>query len=371
MVDNSDKMAKRSQSTERPARPAPPLRTEVKLRHVARHAGVSESTVSNVMNGRSEKVGPETFQRVVESIRVLNYQPSHAARLLRTGHTPMLGLLVPSIANPFFSSLARELDDAAQKRGYRLLLGNTYRDPDKEHEFLEELMRYGARGAITTSSLAKQSQYIGLIERGLNMVSFDRRASPDFTVPIDYVSIDNLHAGYAATQHLISRGHRAIHYVTAPAKTLSRIDRRSGYEKAMTEAGLEAFIGVSEFDADATFMDSELPDVGRRIAKEIAAQKDRPTGIVAMNDMLAIGVIAGLHEAGLKVPDEVSVIGIDDLYLDSLITPALTSMRQPLAEIAETMVERIRLRLTDPRTPTTERVFKAELVERASVKNRS
>jgi DNA-binding LacI/PurR family transcriptional regulator len=341
--------------------------TEVKLRHVAQHAGVSESTVSNVMNGRSEKVGAKTFQRVVESIRVLNYQPSHAARLLRTGHTPMLGLLVPTIANPFFSSLARELDEAAQKRGYRLLLGNTYRDPDKEREFLEELMRYGARGAITTSSLARQSQYVPLIERGLHMVSFDRRASPDFTLPIDYVSIDNFHAGHAATRHLIEQGHRAIAYVTAPAKTLSRADRRSGYLAAMKEAGREQMATVSEFEASSNFMDTELPDLGRRAAKELASRTPRPTGLVAMNDMIAIGLIAGLHECGLRVPEDVSVIGIDDLYLDSLVTPALTSMRQPLAEIAEMMVERLHLRLSNPRTPNTERVFKAELVKRASV----
>src|ERR1700749_5151582 len=110
-------MTKRSPPPERPMRLAPPAKAEVKLRHVARHAGVSESTVSNVINRRSEKVGPEPFRRLVESCRALNYQPSHAARLLRTGHTPMLGLLVPSIANPFFSSLAREMDDAAGKRG--------------------------------------------------------------------------------------------------------------------------------------------------------------------------------------------------------------------------------------------------------------
>jgi DNA-binding LacI/PurR family transcriptional regulator len=201
------------------------------------------------------------------------------------------------------------------------------------------------------------------------MVSFDRRASPDFTLPIDYVSIDNFHAGYAATKHMLDCGHTAVTYVTAPAKTLSRIDRRNGYQTAMREAGLENLTAVSEFEASATFMDSELPEVGRRMAKELAAQKNRPTGIVAMNDMIAIGLIAGLHESGLNVPDNVSVIGIDDLYLNALITPGLTSMRQPLSEIAETMVERIRLRLTSPRIPTTERVFKAELVVRSSVKN--
>ena len=360
-------MRKRPEPKEHPVYLAQPASAEVKLRHVARHAGVSQSTVSNVMNGRSERVGPETFQRVLESIRALHYQPSHAARLLRTGHTPMLGVLVPSIANPFFSSLARELDEAAQKRGYRLLLGNTYRDPEKEHEFLEELMRYGARGAITMSSLATQSQYATLIERGLNLISFDRRASPDFALPIDYVSIDNFHAGHAATKYILECGHTAVTYLTAPAKTLSRIDRRAGYQEAMKEAGLESSNAIMEFEAAATFMDSELPEVGRRMAKDLAAQKNRPTGVVAMNDMLAIGVIAGLHESGIKVPNDVSVIGIDDIYLNTLITPALTSMRQPLAEIAETMVERIRLRLTNPHTPTTERVFKAELVVRASV----
>jgi DNA-binding LacI/PurR family transcriptional regulator len=357
-------MAKRT-NTGAPRVTAPTA--EVKLRHVALHAGVSESTVSNVMNGRSDKVGAKTFQRVVESIRALNYQPSHAARQLRTGHTPMLGLLVPTIANPFFSSLARELDEAAQKRGYSLLLGNTYRDPDKEHGFLEQLMRYGARGAITTSSLAQQNQYVSLIERGLHMVSFDRRASPDFTLPIDYVSIDNFHAGHAATLHLLEQGHRAIAFVTAPVKTLSRADRRAGYLAAMKEAGLEASAIVSEFEASSNFMDTELPDLGRRVAKELITHKPGPTAMVAMNDMIAIGLIAGLHESGLRVPQDVSVIGIDDLYLDTLVTPALTSMRQPLSEIANMMVERLHLRLASPHTPNTERVFKAELVVRASV----
>ncbi|HET6279819.1 MAG TPA: LacI family DNA-binding transcriptional regulator [Polyangia bacterium] len=363
-------MLKRSKPPEPAPRPIPTSRLEAKLRHVAAHAGVSESTVSNVMNGRPGKVGAKTYQRVVESIRALNYQPSHAARLLRTGQTPMLGLIVPSITNPFFSSLARELDGAAQKRGYHLLLANTYRDPEKEYVFLEELMRYGARGAITTSSLREQSQYAPLIERGLSLVSFDRRASADFTMPIDYVSIDNFHAAYTATRHMIDNGHRAITYVTAPTMTLSRMDRRAGFLAAMKEAGLEGQASVSEFEASATYMDSVLADVGRKMAADIVKQKERPTGIMAMNDMIAIGLLAGLHEGGVRVPDDLSVVGIDDIYLDTLVTPGLTTMRQPLSEIAETMVERIRARLSNPRIPTTERVFKSELIVRGSVGKR-
>jgi DNA-binding LacI/PurR family transcriptional regulator len=342
--------------------------SEVQIQQVAEDAGVSASTVSNVLNGRTKKMRPATFERVLESIRKLNYQPSHAARLLRTGQTPMLGLLVPSIANPFFSSLAREIDVAAQKRGYRLLLGNTYRDPDKEREFLDDLMRYGVRGAIVTSSLANQSQYAPLIQRGLAMVSFDRQESPDDSLTIDYVSIDNFHAGHTATQHLIEHGHRAITYVTAPARTVSRGDRRSGYLAAMHEAGLDAGAEVIELGINTAFADSEMAEVGKRVAGEIAARKQRPTGIVTMNDIIAIGLLAALAERGLKVPDDISVVGIDDLYLDALMTPALSSIRQPLPEIAETMLQRLADRMANPNTPKSERVFKSELVARASVR---
>ncbi|HET6283684.1 MAG TPA: LacI family DNA-binding transcriptional regulator, partial [Polyangia bacterium] len=306
-------MPDRPKDRRRRARPNAIGASEVQIQQVAQDAGVSASTVSNVLNGRTKKMRPATFERVRESIRKLNYQPSHAARLLRTGHTPMLGLLVPSIANPFFSSLAREIDVAAQKRGYRLLLGNTYRDPEKEREFLDDLMRYGVRGAIVTSSLANQSQYAALIKRGLAMVSFDRHESPEDSLPIDYVSIDNFHAGHTATQHLIEHGHRAITYVTAPARTVSRMDRRSGYLAAMHEGGLDASAEVIELSVNTAYADSEMAEVGKRVAAEIAVKKQAPTGIVTMNDIIAIGLISALAERGLKVPDDISVVGIDDL----------------------------------------------------------
>lgn len=351
------------------ARPDSPRSSAVQIQEVARDAGVSASTVSNVLNGRTKKMSLETFNRVRASISKLHYQPSHTARLLRTGQTPMLGLLVPSIASPFFSSLAREIDAAAQKRGYRLLLGNTYRDPNNEREFLEDLMRYGVRGAIITSSLANQSQYTELVQRGLAMVSFDRHEAPGDSLTIDYVSIDNFHAGHVATAHLIANGHRAITYVTAPALTLSRMDRRAGYLAAMNEKNLGASSEVMELSISTAFADSEMAELGGRVAAEIAARKRRPTGIVAMNDIIGIALMAALQKCGLRVPDDVSVVGIDDLYLDTLVTPALTSVRQPLPEIAEVMVQQIGARLADPHARRNERVFTPELIQRDSVRN--
>ena len=231
-------------------------------------------------------------------------------------------------------------------------------------------MVYGVRAAIVASSMEDQSHYISLIERGLTIVSFDRKASPDSALPIDYVSIDNFHAGYAATQHLIESGHTSIAYVTATAKTLARIDRREGYLAAMKEAGLFRSARVFEHAVNTAFSDSDMAEVGRSVANDIAQKRRRPTGMVAMSDMVAIGMIAGLHDRGVRVPDDVSIVGIDDLYLDSLISPAITSIRQPLVEIAEEMVDRIIKRLANPGLATTERVFKPLLIGRDSVKTR-
>ena len=340
----------------------------VQIQDVARHAGVSVSTVSNVLNGRMDRMRPGTLRRVNEAIRILNYQPNQVARLLKTGRSPILGLLVPSIANPFFGSLARELDERAQKLGYRLLLGNTARETDKERDFLESLMAFGVRGVITTSSMVDQDHYVALIERGLSIVSFDRKSGPGASLPVDYVSIDNFEAGRVATEYLIERGHRAIGHVTAPAKTLSRIDRRDGYLAAMKSARLSGQIRVFETSVNSALGDSDMSEVGRAMANEVAERTPRPTALVTMNDMVAIGLVARLHDLRLRVPGDVSIVGIDDLYLDSLISPAITSMRQPLGDIAQAMLERLVARLENPKRPTTELVFKPELVERDSVK---
>jgi DNA-binding LacI/PurR family transcriptional regulator len=221
---------------------------------------------------------------------------------------------------------------------------------------------------ITTASIGEQGHYAGLIDRGLSIVSFDRKATPDSPLPVDYVSIDNIEAGRAPTEYLIANGHRAIAYVTAPAKTLSRIDRRDGYLAAMKRARLSAEIRVFETTAKSPFGDADMSDVGRIVSSEVARLSPRPTAVVTMNDMMAVGMIAGLHDLGLRVPSDLSIVGIDDLFLDSLISPAITSMRQPLPEIAQAMLDRLLRRLDNPKLASTELVFKPELIVRDSVR---
>jgi DNA-binding LacI/PurR family transcriptional regulator len=359
---------------------------EAKISDVARAAGVPVSTVLNVLDGQTSRMRPEVLHRVRKAIMSLGYRarkrtpPKGKAAASNAGEgatasgttprtrAPLVGLLVPSIANPFFAVLASEIERVAHTNGYRVLFGNTYRDPKKERELLEDFFAHGIRGVITASSLPTQDHYVRLLQKGLTIVSFDRRAAPDAALPIDYVSVDNVHAGYAATRHLILNGHTTIAYVTAPMRTVSRRDRKAGYVSAMNEAGLTKNVTVIEAPPDTQYDDAELVNVGRRIGAEIVGRKKRPSAVVAMSDIIAIGVIAGLHDGELKVPKDISVVGIDDLYLDALVSPTVTSIRQPIPEIAEAMVGRLVRRLAAPSLAPTEQVFRPALVVRNSVR---
>jgi DNA-binding LacI/PurR family transcriptional regulator len=338
------------------------------IQDVARHAGVSISTVSNVLNGRADRMRSETLARVQAAIRALDFTPNRAARQLKTGQTSMLGLLVPSIANPMYGFIAREIETSAQERyGYRVVLGNTYRNKEKETGFFDDLLAQGVRGVIVISSLVDERHFESAVERGLVMVSYDRRATPDTSSGIDHVSVDNFAAAHLATVHLIDRGHRRLAFATASGQTMSRSEKIRGFLAAAESAGLHGSATVMDRRTLSEYGDSEMADVGRALAGDIADSPRRPTGVVAVNDMLAFGLMAGFRDAGLAVPQDVSVIGIDGLFLSSLVTPALTTVQLPVARMARTMVERVIGRLADPAIPPGEFLFEPEMVARASV----
>ncbi len=335
---------------------------------VAREAGVSVSTISNVLNGRVDRMRGETLQRVQAAITALDFRPSRAARQLKTGQTPMLGLLVPSIANPMYGYIAREIETAAQERhGHRVLLGNTYRNRDKETGFFDDLLAHGVRGVIVISSLVDEQHFESAVARGLVMVSYDRRATPGAASAIDHVSVDNFEAAHLATRHLIAKGHHRLAFVTASGQTMSRGEKIKGFLAAAESAGLGERARVIDGSTSSEYGDSEMADVGRLLAARIAQQRQRPTGIVAVNDLLAFGLLAGFRDAGLAVPADVSVVGMDGLFLSSLTSPGLTTVRLPVPEMAQTIVERVIGRLADRSIAPAEFLFKPALVERASV----
>ena len=340
----------------------------ITIADVARHAGVSVSTISNVLNGRADRMRRDTLQRVEAAISALDFRPNRAARQLKTGHTPMLGLLVPSIANPMYGYIAREIETSAQERfGHRVVLGNTYRNKDKETGFFEDLLAHGVRGVIVISSLVDERHFESAVQRGLVMVSYDRRATPGAASAIDHVSVDNAEAAFLATQHLIAQGHQRLAFVTASGQTMSRNEKMKGFHAAAEQAGLHDTARVIDGSTTSEYGDSEMADVGRMLAARIAADRRRPTGIVAVNDLLAFGLMAGFRDAGLSVPGDVSIVGMDGLFLSALTCPGLTTVRLPVPAMAKTIVERVIGRMADPGIAPREFLFKPDLVQRDSV----
>lgn len=337
--------------------------TTATIEDVARQASVSISTVSNVLNGRESRMRPETLTRVRQAIADLNFRPNQAARRLKTGHLPTIGLLVPSIANPFFGSLARWVEDAAIQRGYGVLLCNTQRSAEREQEYAQAFMAQGVQGVIIGSSLQAQEHLVPLVRRGLAVVSFDRTAQ-HADVPMDYVSLDNQRAGEIAADHLLALGHRHIAYVSAPLRSISRIARMDGVRAACERAGARIEVHIGDVAAGQAEM--EMAELGRGAALALHAQGCAATGYVAMNDMSAIGLVAGLRQCGRRIPEEVSAMGIDDLFLGRYISPTLSTVRQPMQQMATAAVERVLARMKHVGEAPHEMVFVPELVARES-----
>ena len=339
-----------------------------KISDVAVLAGVSTSTVSNVLNGRSNRMARDTLLRVEAAIAQLKYRPSSTARQLKTGYTPLIGLLVPSMANPMYGFIAREIEALAQERyGFRIMIGNTYRDAAQEARFFDDLLAHGVRGVIIISSLIDELHVEAAAERGLVMVSYDRRATPGMTSIIDHVTVDSFESSRLATQHLIDHGHTRLAFVTPAGRTMSRNEKIAGFLAAAKSAGLEKTAKVIEGSQVGEYGDSMMSELGRMQASLLAKLPDRPTGVVGVNDMTAFGLMAGFRDAGLAVPEDVSVIGIDNVFLSTLMHPAMTSVRLPVPEMAQVMVERVMSRLADPSIPTQEFIFQPKLMVRDSV----
>lgn len=337
--------------------------TTVTIEDVARRAAVSISTVSNVLNGRQTRMRAETLVRVQKAIEDLDFRPNQSARRLKTGHMAMIGLLVPSIANPFFGALARWVEEAANERGFGVLLCNTQRSAEREQAYAQAFMAQGIKGVILGSALQAQEHLAPLIQQGLAVVSFDRTAQQE-PLAMDYVSLDNYRAGAMAAEHLIALGHRDIVYVSAPLRAMSRVARLEGAKNACDLHKVKFESHIREITPGQTEM--EMAELGRAAGLALHANGTLATGFIAMNDMLAIGLLAGLRQCKLRVPEDVSVMGIDDMFLGTYFSPALSTVRQPMQKIASAAVERVLARLKNSDEPAHELVFMPELVIRES-----
>ncbi len=334
---------------------------------VAQAAGVSVSSVSNLQNGRRNHLRPETCERIQSAIDALGYAPNRIARQLKSGHSPMIGLLIPSVDNPYHAEIALALDNAAQRRGFRLVLGNGHRTPEREKAFIDELIEYGVRGFIVTSELRDQKALRQYVQQGIAFVLFDLRLSEVGIGNIDVVSIDNKLATQIAVDHLAELGHKSIAFVTPEPMSFNRLARKEGYVAALRKNRLaKPVVLTTNSDVRPEHGDSNLASFGEMAARELLRAHGKVTAIIGVNGIVTAGILSGLRQLDIEVPQRISLVAIDDLKLLSLLVPTLTTLATDYGAMAEQAVSFLESRLAMPRQAGREQVYPPRLVIRQS-----
>lgn len=300
------------------------------MKDVAGRAGVSVSTVSRVISGKIP-VDVQTEQKVREAIRELSYTPNLLASGLRSKSGRAIGLLVPRISDPFFSSLIDHVDKAVIQHGYNLLLFNTHSDPAFEEQVISNLISRHVDGIIF-SMVSDESWAIELLAGvDVPVVMLDRVRDEDRLLSL---RLDNTRAGAMAAEHLAGLGHRRLACVTGPKEIRLCLDRLNGFRAALAERGIP-LPEECVIEGDFTF------EAGLAAAARLAAMRPPVSAVWAQNDLMAAGVMKGMAAVGARIPDDLSVVGMDDTQVTLLLQPSLTSIAQPIRDMAEMAVAMI------------------------------
>jgi LacI family transcriptional regulator, repressor for deo operon, udp, cdd, tsx, nupC, and nupG len=297
------------------------------IQDVAKEAKVSVATVSRVLNN-SPLVLPDTKQSVLAAISTLNYQPNLLGRNLRRTETKMILVLLPTIANPFYSRLVKGMEDAAHACGYNIMLCNTDSDKNREEVYLELLKKRLADGVIFMAPEIelKELDKTSFISPTVQCCEY-REGSK-----VSHVSIDNLRAAKDAVVHLIKCGYSRIGHISCKNNFVSTIQRKNGYKNALEEAGIP-------FDPELTAYGDYGFNSGYKAANRLLSLDKRPEAIFAISDIMAIGAIKAIREKGLTIPADISVMGFDDISFASMYDPPLSTVSQPKYELGKTAVE--------------------------------
>jgi DNA-binding LacI/PurR family transcriptional regulator len=300
---------------------------KVTIYDVAKRAGVSIATVSKVINNTGN-MRESTKQRVKKAMEELNYHPNVMASALMGKGTKTLGLLVPDISNPFFSEIAKVIEDRAHEKGYSVIICSTDENAEKEKKNVELLQSKLVDGFIVGSTYSDKSIVQNLTEAGVPVVMLTQ---DDPAIDVSQVFVDDFKGGYEATIHHLQNGHHRI-AIISEQMALSSVKRTEGYLQALKTYGIRP-------------SEEYLVKTRGTIANGIKAfdrlfrLPEPPTAIFACNDQLAIGVMLGAQEKGIKIPDQLSLVGFDDTILARATYPRLTTVAQPIAEMGKTVVD--------------------------------
>ena len=312
---------------------------KVTIDDVAKAAGVSKQTVSRAINNKGE-ISPRTRERILAIVKEMGYRPNRMAQAMNTSRSHMIGLVIADITNPFFPELVRAVQDTAMQKGYTALICNT--DEAKEIEILYELVTHGIDGLITFTHQSSETAIAEFANTFGPLLIINR----EFDLLIDHPNVtslivDNLSGARQAIDHLVELGHENIGMLTNSHFPKEKTRRVQGYQKALIDHGLKA---------DENLLVGHDPTLagGYEATKILLAQRPDVTAIFTYNDLMGLGAIRACRDMNLAVPQDISVIGFDDIQLSSMVTPALSSIRVNKYEMGKLAFERVFSLIEDP-----------------------
>jgi LacI family transcriptional regulator len=322
---------------------------------VARESGVSYSTVSRTLNGY-EFVKPSTREKILQAAKKLGYVPNQQARSLAGGRSNLIGVLVPALSNDYISEILRGIDEELAKSNYNLILYTTHRHQGKESTYVATIMNGGADGLLLVVPLISTPYLDALRQQDFPYVLIDQSDKAEKS-PI--VNGTNRQGAYEATRYLIELGHRRIGFISGLIGLNSATERLEGYSAALSDHGIplrNAFIAKGNFGERG----------GYAAAQKLLELAEAPTAIFAANDLSAFGAIEAIRQHGLRIPEDISVIGFDDIPQASLVYPKLTTVRQPLAQIGREAVTMLLEYIENPAQGMRQVTLETQLVIRDS-----
>jgi DNA-binding LacI/PurR family transcriptional regulator len=289
------------------------------IKDIAKQAGVSHATVSRALN-HSPLISVQTTERIQKIALELGYHPSVAARSLKTNRSQALGVIVSHIADPYFSEILQGIDDVAQENGYSLFIASAQHDPIRENSIVQTMREHRVDGVILCSPNFTAEQTSQLNSYDIPIVALNNQAAEGYRFAIYHDDVDG---SSQACQHLIALGHKNIAYLGNFTAGRTNQERLEGFKQAMAEAGLPVRIELIHHAS------GNSPEQGLEGVEDYLSLGEKPTAVICYNDLIAIGVLKGLHKAGLRVPEDISVTGFDNIMYSDYTRPPLTTIDQP------------------------------------------
>ncbi|KIL38187.1 LacI family transcriptional regulator [Gordoniibacillus kamchatkensis] len=344
------------------------MRKSVTILDIAKLAHASPATVSRVLSNSSYPVSAELKRKIKSAAKELNYTPNLLGRQLKTNNSMTIGIIVPSISNPFYSSIVLGVEEIARANGYQVLLCNSHQDVILEKQFLQTMLEKQVKGVIISSISAEKNLLRQFSDKGICVISIDQHREGEDIYQINY---DYRKGGFMAASHLAECGHTKIAFVTAPLDRPSRIYMVQGFRDALRESRIlfnDGYLLVSEIPKNTNYNSNIEFENGKTMARRLTELSDRPTAVVACNDLMALGFIYELNRLGVRVPDDVSVIGFDNIDFANISMPPLTTVDHPKYEMGKFSCGMLFQVLNGENVNISEIVLQPKLVIRNSVR---